>query len=262
MKITIITPAYNQGKYIERTIHSVLEQNGDFELEYLVIDGGSTDNTIEILKKYSDRLQWVSEKDRGQSHAVNKGFLKATGDIVGWLNSDDVYENGALQKVVSVFKGSSDCQWVVGKCRIINEDGREIRRNITRYKDKWIDRYRYERLLAEDFISQPSVWFRRSFLDEVGLLDESLHYTMDYDLWLRMGKKAAPFIIDDYLSSFRYYSDSKTGRELEASLKEVKELCHRHANGRKDILCRSWLYRWKIRLGYRLLNLTEKVYVN
>jgi len=254
MKITIITPSYNQGDYVEHTIHSVLEQNVDFELEYLVIDGGSTDNTIEILKKYSDRLQWVSEKDRGQSHAVNKGFLKATGDIVGWLNSDDIYEEGTLQKVASAFENNSDCQWVVGKCRVINEDGLEIRRNVTRYKDKWIDRYSYERLLAEDFISQPAVWFRKSFLDEVGLLDEGLHYTMDYDLWLRMGKKANPFIIDNYLASFRYYPNSKTGRELKKSLKEVKELCHRYANGRKDILFRSWLYRWKIRLGYRLLN--------
>lgn len=258
MRITVVTPSYNQGMYIEETILSVLSQKGDFQLEYMVFDGGSTDNTVEVLKKYEDRLQWISERDHGQSHAVNKGFIKATGDIVGWLNSDDIYEQGALQKVMSVFEGNNECQWVVGKCRIINEEGQEIRENITRYKDKWIDRYSYDRLLMENFISQPAVWFRKSFLDEVGPLDESLRYTMDYDLWLRMGRIKNPMIKDDYLASFRYYRDSKTGRELESSLRELERLSVRYSNGRKDIVFRNWLYRWKIRIGYYILNQLAK----
>lgn len=253
MKVSVITPSYNQGVYIEQTIQSVLRQKGDFELEYLIMDGGSQDGTIEILKKYNGQLQWVSEKDRGQSHGVNKGFEKATGEIIGWLNSDDLYEEGALQKVVSIFKSNSDYQWVVGRCRIIDENGREIRKAITRYKDKSLDRYNYSRLLIEDFISQPAVFFRRSFLNEVGLLDEDLLYTMDYDLWLRMGAGANPVIINDYLASFRYYSNSKTGGELKKSLDEVKELCRRYACGRKDILLGNWMYRMKIRIGYRLM---------
>ncbi|MCC6544970.1 MAG: glycosyltransferase, partial [Nitrospirae bacterium] len=193
--------------------------------------------------------------DRGQSHAVNKGFSMATGDIIGWLNSDDLYEEGALQKVVAVFNNNNNCGWVAGRCHIINADGIEIRKAVTRYKNKWLGRYRYDRLLVEDFISQPAVWFKRSFLNEVGLLDEALHYTMDYDLWLRMGARLDPVIVRDYLASFRYYPNSKTGGELGKSLEEVKSLCCRYADSRKDILFRNWVYRMKIRLGYSVMSL-------
>lgn len=254
MKVSVITPSFNQGKYIERTIQSVLNQKGDFELEHLIIDGGSTDNTLDILKKYKGRIDWVSEKDRGQSHAINKGFSKAKGDIIGWLNSDDLYEDGTIQKVMDIFKKDINCKWVAGRCRIIDENGKEIRKAVTNYKNKWLARYSYERLLVEDFISQPAVWFRKSFLNEVGLLDENLHYTMDYDLWLRMGAKAEPAIINDYIASFRFYSGSKTGGELKKSLSEVRELCRRYANGRKSILMGNWMYRMKILIGYGLLS--------
>lgn len=254
MKISVVTPSFNQGKYIEQTIQTVLNQKGDFDLEYLIVDGGSKDNTLDILKKYNGRIDWVSEKDRGQSHAINKGFSKAKGEIIGWLNSDDLYEEGALQKIVSVFSNNKDCQWIVGTCRIIDENGKEIRKAVTGYKNKWLGRYSYDRLLVENCISQPAVWFRKSFLKEVGLLDEKLHYTMDYDLWLRMGIKAHPVIINDYLASFRFYSGSKTGGELKKSLSEVRQLCHRFANGKKSILMGNWMYRMKIRLGYGLMS--------
>ncbi|MBI5192090.1 MAG: glycosyltransferase [Nitrospirae bacterium] len=254
MKLSVITPSFNQGKYIEQTIQSVLNQKGAFEIEHLIIDGGSADGTLDILKRYNGRIDWVSEKDRGQSHAINKGFNKAKGDIIGWLNSDDLYEDGALQKIVSVFSNNEDCQWIAGRCRIIDEDGMEIRKAVTGYKNKWLGRYSYDRLLVEDFISQPAVWFRKSFLNEVGLLDENLHYTMDYDLWLRMGAKAEPFIINEYLASFRFYSGSKTGGELNKSLNEVHRLCRRYAKGRKNILMGNWMYRMKIRIGYGLMS--------
>ena len=119
-----------------------------------------------------------------------------------------------MQKIVSVFSENEDCQWIAGRCLIIDENGREIRKAVTGYKNKWLERYSYDRLLVQDFISQPAVWFRKSFLNEVGLLDENLHYTMDYDLWLRMGAKAVPVILNDYIASFRFYSGSKTGGEL------------------------------------------------
>lgn len=254
MKVSVITPSFNQGKYIERTIQSVLNQKGDFELEHLIIDGGSTDNTLDILKKYKGRIDWVSEKDRGQSHAINKGFSKAKGDIIGWLNSDDLYEDGTIQKVMDIFKKDINCKWVAGRCRIIDEQGKEIRKAVTGYKNKWLGRYSYDRLLVEDFISQPAVFFKKSFLNEVGLLDEKLHYVMDYDLWLRMGIKAEPVILKDYLASFRFYSGSKTGGELKKSLNEVHQLCRRYAKGRKNILMGNWMYRMKILIGYGLLS--------
>jgi glycosyltransferase involved in cell wall biosynthesis len=257
MRISIVTPSFNQGDYIERTIGSVLNQTGDFELEYKIIDGGSTDRTLDILKKYEGRLQWISEKDRGQSHAVNKGLRQVTGDVIGWINSDDRYEEGAFERVCNVFHRDPDCQWLIGRCRIVDENDREFRRAITQYKNKWLDRYDYGRLIAEDFISQPAVFFRRSFLRDVGPLDESLHFTMDYDLWLRMGARADPVIIPEYLASFRYHTLSKTKSQLGKSLTEAKQLCRRYAGGRKDILFRGWLYRNKIRIGYRLLHLLE-----
>jgi glycosyltransferase involved in cell wall biosynthesis len=255
MRISIITPSFNQGNYIERTITSVLNQKGDFDLEYLIMDGASTDCTLDILKRYTGKVQWISEKDRGQAHAVNKGFERATGDIIGWINSDDLYEEGALQRICQLFRNNPHSQWVIGRCRIIDADGREMRNVITGYKNKWLDRYDYGRLIAENFISQPAVFFRGSFLREMGLLDESLHFTMDYDLWLRMGKKADPVVIPEYLASFRYHTLSKTKSQLDKSLTEAEQLCRRYAMGRKDILFRCWLYRTKIRMVYRLLNL-------
>jgi len=258
MRISIITPSFNQGNYIERTIESVLNQRGDFELEYLVVDGGSTDRTLDILKRYEERLQWISEKDRGQAHAVNKGLQRVTGDIIGWINSDDRYEAGAFERAVRVFRLRPDCRWLVGRCRIVDENDREIRKGITRYKDYWLDRYDYERLISEDFISQPAVFFRRTFQNEIGLLDEGLHFTMDYDLWLRMGARVDPVILPEYLASFRYHAVSKTKSQLEGSLAEAKRICRRYAKGGSRILVRGWLYRMKIRVGYRILDWTRR----
>jgi glycosyltransferase involved in cell wall biosynthesis len=257
MRISIITPSFNQGDYIQRTIESVLNQKGNFELEYVVIDGGSADRTLGVLKLYEERLQWISEKDRGQAHAVNKGFEKVTGDIIGWINSDDRFEDGAFEKVCSIFHDNPDCRWLIGRCRIIDERDREFRKLITRYKDRQLGRYSYDRLLTEDFVSQPAVFFRGSFLREVGPLDESLQFALDYDLWLRMGAKTDPVIIPDVLASFRYHNLSKTSSQLDRSLAEVRQLCHLYGRGRKDILFRGWLYRMKIRIGYKMLHLLE-----
>jgi glycosyltransferase involved in cell wall biosynthesis len=258
MRISIITPSYNQGDYIDRTIQSVLDQTGDFELEYIVIDGGSTDRTLEILKRYEGRLRWVSEKDRGQAHALNKGLREVTGEVVGWINSDDRYEAGAFQKVCDAFRRQSGSQWIVGRCRIIDERDREFRRMITRYKNRCLDRYSYDRFLTENFISQPATFFKRSFARDVGPLNEALHFTMDYDLWLRMGAKADPVILKDYLASFRYYAGTKTHSSLSGFLPELHALSRQYAGGRRDILLRGWLSRTRTQIVYRLLNRIEQ----
>jgi len=211
MRISIITPSFNQCRFLSRTARSILSQKGDFDLEWLILDGGSTDGTVDLLKSVSDpRARWISEPDRGQSHAINKGLAMATGEVVAWLNSDDVYLPGALATVVAAFTEHREAQWLVGRCQIIDRDDRVIRSAIAAYKDRALDRYRYRALLRENFISQPAVFWRRGFGNSVGALDESLHWTMDYDFWLRMGARCEPLILDVALAQFRLHETSKS----------------------------------------------------
>ena len=203
LRISLITPSYNQAQFIERAIASVLCQTGPFDLEYLVFDGGSDDGTLEILHQYHDRLSWQSAPDQGQIDAINKGLRRATGEVVGWLNSDDVLAPGALAKVAEVFTRRPEVEWVHGRCDIIAPDDRMIRPWISAYKHWRCGRYSYARLLTENFISQMTVFWRRRLLDETGLLDTSLSLAFDYDLWLRFGKRSDPFYIPERLASFR-----------------------------------------------------------
>ena len=185
MKISIITPSYNQAEFIERTIQSILNQSYS-NFEYIIMDGGSTDGTIEILKKYSNKIIWKSEKDNGQSDAINKGLKIATGDIVAYLNSDDTYELNALQKVADFFIKNPDKKWVYGKCKIINEKDQEIRKPITAYKNWLLKKYSYKKLLTENFISQPATFWKKELHNEFGYFNESESLCMDYEFWLRI----------------------------------------------------------------------------
>ncbi len=230
-KISIITPSYNQGQFIERTIRSVLDQNYP-NLEYLVIDGGSQDGTAGILKKYEERLRWVSEKDKGQADAINKGIGRATGDIIAYLNSDDVYEPGALNKVAEHFRTHPETLWLTGKCRIIDEKDREIRRPITAYKNFLLRHYSYSLLLVTNPASQPATFWRRSAVDEFGLFDENEHLVMDYDYWLRIGKKYPLAVLDGYLAGFRVYASSKTSRSFLTTFKREMELARKYSDSR------------------------------
>jgi glycosyltransferase involved in cell wall biosynthesis len=255
MKISIVTPSFNQGKYIEDTIQSVLAQKGDFELEYIVMDGGSTDGTIEILRKYEGRIRWFSEKDKGQSDAVNKGFKLATGEIIGWINSDDLYELGAFQKVAHFFKNSPYKKWIYGRCRIIDENGKEIRRLITLYKNVLSWRYNYGVLLTENYISQMTVFFRKEIFDTVGYLDLNERMVMDYDYWLRIGKHYPAGVIRDYLADFRWHSKSKSGMDYRQQFFDEYNAAEKHAGGRRLAL---WLHKmnmWKIILSYDVMRL-------
>jgi glycosyltransferase involved in cell wall biosynthesis len=208
MKITVITPSYNQGHFIERTIRSVLDQEFPGELEYLVIDGGSTDGTLAVLQKFADRLRWVSEQDEGLADAVNKGLSMATGEVIGWLNSDDLYLPGTLQAVAAHFEKNPESMWLYGKCRIIDPDDREIYRSVTIYKNLLLRAFNYGRLLTENYISQPAVFFRKKLLKEVGPLRKDLRFAMDYDLWLRFGRKYPATVLPLYLSEFRRHPGS------------------------------------------------------
>jgi glycosyltransferase involved in cell wall biosynthesis len=208
-KISIVTPSLNQANYIETTIQSVLNQ-GYPSLEYIIVDGGSTDGTLEILKKYEKHLTWSSQKDQGQSDAINKGFRKASGDILAFINSDDCYEPGALHKVGDFFARHPKAHWVTGKCRIINEQGHEQRRLITQYKNLWLSLKSYKVLLVLDYISQPATFWRRTLIEKIGYFDENEHLSMDYDFSLRIGQQFPLHVIHSYLAAFRIHRSSKS----------------------------------------------------
>lgn len=258
MKISIITPSYNQGSFIERTIESVLAQRGDFELEYLVVDGGSTDATLSVLRRHAARLRYVSEPDRGQCDAINKGLRLTSGEVVAWLNSDDVYEPGALEAVAGALRG--EARWCFGECRIIDEDDREIRRAITRYKTAQSRRYGLRRLLGRNFISQPATFFRRDLIAEVGPVDEALHFAMDYDLWLRFARVAQPVFVPRPLAAFRWHGASKTGARYRTGAWEAFGVARRHARGLERLALPGHLARYAAQVAtYRALDLAASL---
>ena len=208
-RISVITPSLNQGAYIERTIRSVLSQ-GYPDLEFIVVDGGSTDNTVSILRRYGNSLLWISEKDEGQSHAINKGMRMATGDIIAYLNSDDIYEPGALTKVAAAFAEDASVMWLTGRCRIVDQNGCETRRAITAYKNFLLGHFSYAMLLVTNPISQPATFWRRAVVDEIGFFNVDEHLVMDYEYWLRIGGKYPLQILGDYLACFRVHASAKT----------------------------------------------------
>lgn len=254
MRISVITPSFQQGGFIERTIESVLSQRGDFQLEYLVVDGGSTDATLSVLRRYEGRLRWVSEPDRGQCDAINKGLRMTSGEVVAWLNSDDTYEPGALQAAVAALRGGA--RWCHGECRIVDAHDREIRRGVTAYKNAQARRWSVRRLLGRNFISQPATFFRRDLVEAVGPLDEALHYAMDYDLWLRFARVAPPVFVPRPLAAFRWHGGSKTGARYRVGAWEAFRIAGRHARGAERLALPGHLARYAAQVAvYRALDL-------
>lgn len=214
MKISIITPSFNQGQFIERTLLSVANQKG-CNIEHVVFDGGSTDNTVEILKRTSSLKHWVSEKDKGQTHAINKGIEATSGEIIGWLNSDDIYYPNAIAHVLDFFTTHPDIDVVYGKADHIDIHDYAFESYPTEPWD-------FERLKFTCFICQPAVFFRRKIVEQHGLLDESLNYCMDYEYWLRLGKAGVRFVyLDERLAASRFYAETKT---LGARVKVHREI--------------------------------------
>jgi glycosyltransferase involved in cell wall biosynthesis len=228
MRISIITPSYNQARFLERTIDSVISQSGPFELEYLVLDGGSTDGSVAILRRYGDRFWWRSAPDGGQVDAINAGLKLATGDVVAWLNSDDTLLPGALVRVADTFAERPDALWMHGRCRIIDEDDRPIRRWVDWYKHRCAQRHSFGRLLTENYVSQMTAFWRRSVHERVGLLDASVPLAFDYDLWLRLAMIADPVYVPDYLACFRWYDVSKSGANFARQAREDMAVSLRH----------------------------------
>jgi len=201
-RISIVTPSYNQAAYLETTFQSVLSQDYP-ALEYLLVDGESDDGSLEIIRKYAQHFAWwVTEKDQGQADAINKGLRKSTGEIVAWLNSDDIYLPGTLRKVVAFFEEHPQVGLVYGDMQAVDSEGTQI--NTLRYPA-----YTMADLMTFHIIGQPAVFFRRSVMEQAGLLDLSYHYLLDHQLWIRMAGKTAIAHIPDVLAAARYHAEAK-----------------------------------------------------
>ncbi len=250
-KISLITPSFNQGKFIKETIESVLSQNYP-NLEYFVIDGGSTDNTLKILKSYGNKIKWLSEKDKGQTNAINKGLRKATGEIITYLNSDDMYLPNTLNTVAEYFMENDEAQWLTGDYFIIDEKGKKIQSYIASYKKILRRRPTFGRLTIANYIIQPSTFWRRSLLKDMGLLDESLHYCMDYDYWIRIIQKNKLHVLDNHFSLFRIHGQSKGGEKFEEQFKEEHQIVKKYIRNPVQLLFHR-LHATAIVLAYKLI---------
>ena len=206
-KISVITPSYNQANFLEQTIRSVLLQHYP-QLEYIIIDGGSTDTSVSIIRKYAPWLSyWVSEPDCGQSHAINKGFKKATGQILCWLNSDDYYMPGTLLKVGKILAGSRGKYALAGHCLKIYSDGRPP----AILEGSYQNRRRLFEFWKGYQMHQPAIFWRREVFEKVGLLNEELDQIMDFDYWVRISEHFDFVNVDQILACCHYHLDAKTG---------------------------------------------------
>ena len=202
--VSIVTPSFNQARFLEDTIQSVLSQNYP-RLEYIIVDGGSTDGSVDIIKKYENKLAWwVSEKDKGQTDALNKGFARAKGDILAWLNSDDTYEPGAIDAAVKLMQPNPEIGLLYGDANYINEAGRVIGKfpaaqtNLKHLREGYVH------------IPQQAAFFRGNLWHEVGPLDSSFYFAMDYDLWIRLATRSQVKYVPQTWANFRLHSAGKT----------------------------------------------------
>jgi GT2 family glycosyltransferase len=208
-------------KTLEATLESVAAQ--DYPLvEHIVVDGGSTDGTLELLQARPD-VRWISEPDEGLSDAVNKGIAMATGDLIGWLNADDLYHSGALAAVAAAFHDRPETEWGFGRCRIIDAGGNEIRSAVTAYKNFFLRRYSFPLYLTHNFVSAPATFVKRSAYAEVGTFDKRFKYSMDYDVWLRLARRGDPVFVDAELASFRMAEGSLSMSGFETQFVEHYE---------------------------------------
>jgi glycosyltransferase involved in cell wall biosynthesis len=254
--ITVVTPSFNAAATIEETLRSVREQDHP-RVEHVVVDGGSTDGTVAILER-APGVRFVSEPDRGLSHAMNKGVAMATGSIVGWLNADDVYLPGALSAVGEAFAAHADAEWVTGRCRIIDGDGREIRKAATAYKNLLLRRYSRSLYLTQNFVSAPATFARReAYMRHPFREDYTM--SMDYDVFLQLAQAGDPVVLDRELACFRMAEGTLSMSNFERQFAEHAEQARLHGAGHPvSVAINQAMSRLIVRL-YHALRVTRSV---
>ncbi len=226
-KITVITPSFNQGRFLEPCIQSVVAQNYP-HLEYIIIDGGSTDNSVEIIQKYQpDLFYWVSEPDQGQSDAINKGIRRATGDLLAWLNADDFYLSNALFYVAKAYQTNPDAPFYFGNGFRANEQGHKKRGF---FPDGKVQFNREALCLGLNYILQPATFINRQSLNSVGGVSAALNYGMDTDLWLRLSALGEPLPVQSELAASREYEATKSASGSFARIEELRHIAEFHAD--------------------------------
>lgn len=232
-KISIITPSYNQGEFIESTINSVLNQNYP-NLEYWVIDGGSQDQTLQILKKYQKYLNFLSEPDQGQVDAINKGLNRVTGNIIAYINSDDCYLPHTFELIRKSYCTHPDNHWWIGSYEIINAKNKVIQNQklVVSYKEFMLRRYSRSLLIATNsIIPQPSSFWSRDAYQKIGQFNPQYRYAFDYDYWIRLSKFYKPVYIPNKLSQFRLHASSKSQNNfIDQMWEETRVLQDNHIN--------------------------------
>jgi glycosyltransferase involved in cell wall biosynthesis len=243
--VSIITPSYNQARYLEQTIPSVLGQDYPY-VEYIIVDGGSTDGSLEIIRKYADRLAWwVSEPDSGQADAINKGLSRARGEIVAWLNSDDLYLPGAISEAVQALEGNPVAGMVFGDAITIDEQGMEL--NPLVFGD-----WGLQELMRFRIICQPAVFMRREAMEEAGGLDATYHFLLDHLLWIRIAQRWPVFHVASIWAAARHHPAAKNVSQAAGFGQEAFRIL-RWMEGRADLHARLQADRRRIEAGaYRL----------
>lgn len=235
-RISVITPSFNQGQFIEQTILSVLSQ-GYPNLEYIIMDGGSADNSVEVIKKYENKIShWQSKKDKGQAAAINEGFSKATGDILCWLNSDDAWMPGILQKVVQLFSNMEDAEIIFGNCLHFNDQSKK-----TRGSDVVKAQQRFQLSLC-DYIIQPSSFFTKTVWHQTGPLNETLNFAFDWDWFIRAQKAGAALTpVQEYFSLYRIHDAHKSGTGSHHRAEELKQIAATYNEPRLAAAFAKWI---------------------
>ncbi len=263
-RVSIVTPSYNQGAFIGETMESVLSQSGDFEIEYLVMDGGSTDGSVQVIRGYADRVMrdwpaacarvsitWVSQRDRGQPDAINQGLRRANGDILGYINSDDVYYPGAFERVVREFAARPEVDFVYGNGDLIDKEGRWLRDWVSRpFNCSVLASYDFLRNGFRNYIMQPATFWRKGVLDRIGYFDETFHYALDLEYWIRAGRSGLTLHhIPHKLAKFRTWPDTKTLSSPAVFWEDQLEIFRRH-RGTEDLAIFFAYYYYNLALQF------------